>query len=44
MIWKFTTLGIFSSALCGSLLGFYALYNRHIPPSASWVTPAACVL
>ena len=29
MIWKFTTLGIFSSALCGSLLGFYALYNRH---------------
>ena len=29
MIWKFTTLGIFSAALCGSLLGFYALYNRH---------------
>ena len=29
MIWKFTTLGIFSSALCGSLVGFYALYNRH---------------
>ena len=41
MIWKFTTLGIFSSALCGSLLGFYACITA-IPPSASWVTPAAC--
>ena len=29
MIWKFTTLGIFSSALCGGLLGLCALYNRH---------------
>ena len=29
IIWKFTTLGIFSAALCGSLWGFYMLYNHH---------------
>ena len=29
ILWKMTALGIFSGALCGSLLGFFALYNHH---------------
>ena len=29
MLWKMTSLGIFSGALFGSLVGFFALYNRH---------------
>ena len=29
MLWKMTSLGIFSGALCGSLVGFFALYNHH---------------
>ena len=29
ILWKMTALGIFSGALCGSLLGFFTLYNHH---------------
>ena len=29
MLWKMTSLGIFSGALFGSLVGFFALYNHH---------------
>ena len=29
ILWKMTTLGIFSGALFGSLVGFFALYNHH---------------
>ena len=29
ILWKMTTLGIFSGALFGSLVGFFTLYNHH---------------